>query len=264
MKQPHLVKRRLRVAFRGTELDKAHFARIQRLIDGKSGQTRQDVAREVCRLFGWRRPNGAWAIRGARQLLVRLDKAGVIRLPAPRRAQGRPSGEAVETAARLVGSASALAAAEAAVQRRAGSTLLVRPISAGELLDWRAHMARFHYLGDAALVGESLRYVAEFDGEWAALLSWGAASLRNAPRDRFVGWDEATQRAKLHLVINNARFLVLPWFRQPNLASRVLAANLRRLSRDWEEAYGHRVVLAETFVDRSRFRGTCYRASNCR
>ena len=123
-------------------------------------------------------------------------------------------------------------------------------------------MERFHYLGDAALVGESLRYLAQLDGEPVALLSWGSASLRNGPRDGYVGWDEATRKAKLDRVVNNARFLILPSGRHPHLASRVLAANLRRLSRDWQEAYGHRVVLAETFVDTSRFRGTCYRASN--
>lgn len=140
----------------------------------------------------------------------------------------------------------------------------MRPIRAEELLGWRAHMERFHYLGDAALVGESLRYVALLDGELVALLSWGAAVLHNRPRDRYVGWDAETRRANLHLVVNNTRFLILPWAHRPHLASRVLAANLRRLSRDWEALYGHRVVLAETFVDTSRFRGTCYRASNWR
>jgi hypothetical protein len=140
--------------------------------------------------------------------------------------------------------------------------LVVRPIRVGELAGWRAHMEQFHYLGDAALIGESLRYVAELDGETVALLSWGAATLRNGPRDHAVGWDDSTRRAKLDLVVNNARFLILPWSRRPHLASRVLAANLRRLSRDWKEAYGHHVVLAETFVDTSRFRGTCYRACN--
>jgi predicted transposase YbfD/YdcC len=140
--------------------------------------------------------------------------------------------------------------------------LLVRPIDATELLAWRAHMERFHYLGDAALVGESLRYVAELDGGPVALLSWGAAALRNGPRDRHVGWDDEARMANLHLVANNARFLILPWARQANLASRVLAANLRRLSRDWQAVYGHPLVLAETFVDTSRFHGTCYRAAN--
>lgn len=123
-------------------------------------------------------------------------------------------------------------------------------------------MERFHYLGDATLVGESLRYVAHLDGRLVALLCWCAASLRNGPRDRYVGWDEAIKQAKLDLVVNNARFVILPWGQQPHLASRVLGANLRRLSRDWEVVYGHPVVLAETFVDTARFRGTCYRASN--
>jgi predicted transposase YbfD/YdcC len=184
----------------------------------------------------------------------------VIHLPAPRRAQGRPRREVVEEAVALLRPTGALASAESSARR--GLTLHVRPIRVEELLGWRAHMERFHYLGDAALVGESLRYVAELNGELVALLSWGAASLHNGPRDRYVGWGEERKGANLHLVVNNARFLILPWGRRPHLASRVLAANLRRLSQDWEGAYGHRVVLAETFVDTSRFQGTCYRASN--
>ena len=246
------------MVFRGTVLDRRRLARIRELVAGRRGWKRQELAREVCRVFGWRRPNGAWAIRGAHNLLVRLDTMGVIDLPAPRGAQGRPGREAVETAAALLNSEGAGAAA----QQGSGSALVVRLIEAEELLRWRAHMERFHYLGDGALVGESLRYVAVVDGEWVALLSWAAAALRNGPRDRYVGWDEQARRANLHLVVNNSRFLLLPWGRRPHLASRVLAANLRRLSRDWQEVYGHRVVLAESFVDSARFRGTCYRASN--
>jgi predicted transposase YbfD/YdcC len=193
-------------------------------------------------------------------LLIRLDQVGVIRLPAPRRAQGRPRREAVEAAAALL-QPSPEAVAEP-LARDARATLRVRLVRAEEIAAWRAHMERFHYLGDAALVGESLRYVAELDGEMVALLSWGAASLHNGPRDRYVGWERDNRTANLQLVVNNARFLILPWGRRPQVASRVLAACLRRLSRDWQQVYGHRLVLAETFVDTSRFRGTCYRASN--
>jgi len=167
----------------------------------------------------------------------------------------------VESAAALLSPAVASALAGSSA-RGDGTTLRVRPIAAAERFGWRAHMERFHYLGDAALVGESLRYVAELDGEMVALLSWGAAALRNGPREQHVGWDAESRAANLHRVVNNARFLILPWGRRPNLASRVLAANLRRLSNDWEQVYGHPVVLAETFVDVSRFEGTCYRASN--
>lgn len=232
------------------------------LVESGQGRSRQELARELCRRFGWQRPNGGWAVRSAQDLLLRLDGLGVVRLPAPKRAQGRPRREVVEAAACLLSADGGTANADSPVGARAGSVLTVRPIHAGELLGWRAHIERFHYLGDAALVGASLRYVALLDGEWVALLSWGAAALRNGPRDRYVGWDEATRKANLHLVVNNARFLILPRARRPHLASRVLAANLRRLSGDWEKTYGHPIALAETFVDPSRFRGTCYRASN--
>lgn len=253
----------LTVTFRGAVLDARRLKRIGELVEAEHGRTRQGLAREVCRRFGWRRPNGAWAIRSTRDLLVRLDRMGVIHLPAARRAQGRPGREAIERAALELNCGNVAEEPKPAGQPDASVVLVVRPIRTEERLVWRAHMERFHYLGDAELVGESLRYVALVDGKLAGLLSWAAASLCNAARDRYVGWDQPSRRANLHLVVNNSRFLLLPWTRRlPHLASRVLAANLRRLSRDWEQAYGHRVVLAESFVDSSRFRGTCYRASN--
>jgi len=253
----------LTVAFRDTVLDARRLKRIREFVETQHGWTRQGLAREVCRRFGWRRPNGAWAIRSARDLLVRLDQMGIIELPAARRAQGRPGREAIERAALDLSCGNAEEEPKPAGTHDASVVLLVRPIRAEERLVWRAHMERFHYLGDAELVGESLRYVALVDGELAGLVSWAAAARCNAARDRYVGWDQQGRRANLHLVVNNSRFLLLGWTRRlPHLASRVLGANLRRLSRDWEEAYGHRVVLAESFVDRARFRGTCYRASN--
>jgi len=245
------------VGFRGTVLGASELARIRRLVEERgSRQTRQDLARACCRMFGWRGANGSWAVRSAARLLVRLEAGGMFELPAPRRAQGR---------ARAVALPEAVAPLERWAQGAAAPAagLVVRPIVAAERAQWRALMQRHHYLGDAPLVGESLRYVALFEGEAVALLSWAAASLRNRAREHYLGWAEAARRANLHRVVNNARFLMLPGAQgRRNLASRVLGANLRRLARDWEHAYAHRVVLAETFVDPTRFRGTCYRASN--
>ena len=251
-----------RIVFRGKELNARQRARIQEVIKEGKGLARQELAREVCRVFHWRRDNGTWAIRSVSTLLARLEKAGVIRLPAPRHVPARRSREAVVAAAALLSPANVPAAANPLRLEGLGTRLVVRPIGPKESLVFRAHIERYHYLGDAALVGESLRYVAELDGELLALLSWGSASLRNEARDRYLGWDEETRKMNLSWVVNNSRFLILPWNVCPNLASRVLAANLRRLSRDWEAVYGHGVLLAETFVDTSRFRGTCYRASN--
>ena len=140
--------------------------------------------------------------------------------------------------------------------------VVVRPILPAEAPRWRLDMERYHYLGAGALVGEAVRYAALADGEVVAWLGWAAAALYNPPRDRYLGWDASTRRQRLPWVVNNVRFLILPGVHVANLASRILAANLRRLVEDWQRLYGHPVFLAETFVDATRFHGTCYRASN--
>jgi hypothetical protein len=139
--------------------------------------------------------------------------------------------------------------------------LVVRPIRRGEQAHWCQLMRQHHYLGFERIVGESLCYVASQASDWVALLGWGSAALKCGPRDQWIGWDRALQWRRLHLIANNVRFLILPGWHQPNLASRLLALNLKRLNRDWELYYGHPVLLAETFVDSARFRGTCYRAA---
>jgi len=140
--------------------------------------------------------------------------------------------------------------------------IIVRPILPGERERWEELMRQHHYLGFSRLVGESLRYVAERAGEWFALLGWHAAALKCRPRDRFIGWPPLLQYQRLHLIANNCRFLILPHAHLQNLASRVLSLNLRRLGADWQAVHGHRLLLAETFVDPQRFRGACYRAAN--
>lgn len=148
-------------------------------------------------------------------------------------------------------------------EREALSRVRVIPIvAADERRRWDELMKTWHYLRSARMVGEQLRYAAVVDGEWVALLGWSAATLKSGPRRDWVGWQDVVQeRQHLHQVVQNARFLILPECRVKNLASRVLALNCQRLSQDWQEAYGHEVLLAETFVDAERFRGTCYRAA---
>jgi hypothetical protein len=121
-------------------------------------------------------------------------------------------------------------------------------------------MEAHHYLKNSQLVGERLRYVAVFDGQWLALLSWSAAAYHLKDRDAWVGWSVTQRRRRLALVANNSRFAILPGVDCPNLATRVLALNLARLSTDWERAYGHPILAVESFVDSQWFRGTCYRA----
>lgn len=130
--------------------------------------------------------------------------------------------------------------------------LVVRPITPEERGEWRRTMARYHYLGCGRFVGESVCYAAFLGATRVALLAWAAAALHNPPRDRYVGWDATTRARRLPWLVNNVRFLILPGPRHPTLASRILAANLRRLSRDWQARFGHPLLPAETFVDRTR------------
>jgi len=124
-------------------------------------------------------------------------------------------------------------------------------------------MAREHYLHNASAIGRVLRYVAEYRGEWVAVLTFCSAALHLKPRDRFLHWPARQVKERRHLLAQNSRFLVLPATgRWPNLASRVLKLACARLAQDWQNAFGHPVLLVETFVDPQRFRGTCYRAAN--
>jgi Domain of unknown function (DUF4338) len=122
-------------------------------------------------------------------------------------------------------------------------------------------LEREHYLGSARVGGQSLRYVAEVDGQWVALLTFSGAAPHTKAREHKIRWTPRQRARRLGWVVNNSRFLVLPERqRYPNLASRVLALALKRLSADWQEHWGHPVVLVESYGDESKYRGTCYRA----
>jgi len=137
----------------------------------------------------------------------------------------------------------------------------VRLVTASERPMWNSLMKRHHYLGFHSLIGQSLRYVAVYRDRWLALLGWGAAALKCKARDQWIGWTEPLKLQRLPLAANNCRFLILPDIKVPNLASRILSLNIKRLSDDWQAAHGHPIYLAETFVDPRFYRGTCYKAA---
>lgn len=245
------------VMYREMELGPVELALIQDVIDHHESHSNRFTAERVCEHFGWRRPNGDLAGSSCAVFLRRLSAQGHIKLPVRR--QKRRSSHADKDLEAML---EALGPVAGFVECPPEGPLEVRPIAPEEWDGFRLHLRRYHYLGFTKAAGESLCYIALVGGELVALLVWGAAALRNGPRDRHLGWDDVSRERHLPWVVNNRRFLVLPWIRKPHLASRVLSANLRRLSPDWQATYGHGVLLAETFVDAARFRGTCYRASN--
>jgi len=139
--------------------------------------------------------------------------------------------------------------------------VIVRLLGDNEVGQFNFYLEREHYLESSRFAGQSLRYVAQVDGQWVALLTFSAPALHLKGRERWIGWSARQRTRRLGLVVNNSRFLVLPERqRYPNLASRVLGLVLRRLSADWQERWGHPVLVVESFVDESLYRGTCYRA----
>ena len=140
--------------------------------------------------------------------------------------------------------------------------LVVRPISRSEVARWGELMGAHHYLGYRGTVGEAIKYVAVLDDEWVALLLWATPSLKSKHRDGWIGWTKEQQFKRLRYVTNNQRFLILPGVRVRNLASKVLSQCCKRLRSDWMAVHGHEVILVETFVDRARYFGTCYKAAN--
>jgi hypothetical protein len=244
------------IRYRETSLGESDFAWVQALVDQVPKLTQAEIAERLSIRFGWRRPNGEVPGKSCSVFLRRLAKRGFIRLAARPPKCARSVGDDINDLLFALGPVAGM------VECQPSGPLLVRPIATEERDGFRLHMDRYHYLGFTKPVGESICYAAFLGSEVVALLVWGAAVLHNGPRDRLIGWDAVMKERRLPWVVNNRRFLILPWVRQQHLASRILGASLRRLSRDWQAVYGHPVLLAETFVDTARFAGTCYRASN--
>src|SRR5258706_6850792 len=137
----------------------------------------------------------------------------------------------------------------------------VRPIVPEERAKFDRLLIEGHYLHSANFVGEQLRYVAEYQDQWVALLVWNAGAYKLKPREEWIGWSDQQKRRRLPLIVNNSRFFIPEAFHIPNLVSRVMRLNWERLASDWEQIYHHVVLIAETFVDPERFRGTVYQAS---
>jgi len=188
--------------------------------------------------------------------MLRMQRDGLITLPPPEKGNGNGRRRPRLTAASDPKEPMALPAG-ALGQLRFHSVQTPQDSSL-----WNELIERYHYLKYKPLPGAQMRYFLFHGSYLLAALGFSAAAWKVAPRDQFIGWDDGQRRRNLHRIVNNSRFLILPWVKVRNLASSILAAAAKRLGRDWMERYGYEPVLLETFVERSRFRGTCYRAAN--
>jgi hypothetical protein len=215
------------------------------------------LSRQVCQDLGWLNALGQPKEMSARVALLRMEKDGLIQLPAPLSQNGRGQ--------RRFQFSSASDPREPVYEALQGlEPLVFQPVPGGRLSRlWNELIARYHYLGYRPLSGAQMRYLVwSADGRLLAALGFGASAWQVQPRDRHIGWNDRQRRAGLHRIVNNARFLILPWVKCGGLASRILSGIIKPLRADWRLRYGYEPVLLETFVEIPRFTGTSYRAAN--
>ena len=228
---------------------------IRDLIRTHPQMNRQQLSYRVCERFDWRKVNGGLKDMSCRVALLRMHREGLIELPPPRR-QVKPC----RSFTRRTAQAQPQPLFEAAVHEL--EELRLEVVSRQNSALWNEYIDRYHYLGYKPLPGAQQRYFAYAGEQPMALLGFGAAAWKTGPRDEWIGWSRAQRHRNLDAVVNQARFLILPWVRVKSLGSKLLAMSARRLPADWAARYGHRPVLLETFVEAERFAGTCYRAAN--
>jgi hypothetical protein len=242
--------------YRGRVVTDADVAFIRDLISAHPAATRRALSRKLCAAWNWVQANGVLRDMVCRGLLLALHRAGHIELPPARKSN--PEGPQRRRPSRTMLHWSP-------VEARLADVLplnIVQVRRSGDEALFDSLVETYHYLGYTQPVGEHLKYLVSARGVPLACLAWSSAPRHIGSRDRFIGWLPAARRKNIWFVAYNLRFLVLPWVRVPHLASHLLGRMARRLAPDWERLYGHPVYFLETFVDRQRFRGTCYRAAN--
>jgi hypothetical protein len=243
----------------GQEFNEEIIEKIRETIADNSNISRRILSVEVCRWLNWKSPNGKLQEMSCRVALLRLERRGLIKLPPPRCWKG--------TKAKRNGldSSSVQVDPLRSQLEELGEIELVR-IDRGDSERsriWNCLLNRYHYLGSGPLCGAQMRYLIKSNiYGWLGGLAFSAPAWRIEPRDRWIGWSETTRWQNLNRVVCNSRFLIPSQVQVPNLASHVLSLAAHRLVRDWEERYGLTPLLLETFVERDRFSGACYRAAN--
>lgn len=229
---------------------------IRELIESDQQYNRAQLSRVVCQKLNWLRPDGRLKDMSCRVAMLRMQSDGLICLPPPKRINGngriRPQ----------LTSASECTHSITTPVHTLGEIELHRVDTRKQSRLWNELIERYHYLGYKPLPGAQIRYLVEANKNIIAAIGFGAAAWTVAPRDKWIGWDHKQRKKNLHFVVNNARFLILPWVKSKNLASKLLAYAAKRLPEDWENNYSYKPVLLETFVQKNKFKGTCYRAAN--
>jgi len=239
----------------GRDFSKQELDLIRQLISENPSATRAVLSRLTCQALDWYKIDGGLKEMSCRVAMLRMQDNGLIKLPAPRHRHCPANNVQFTCATAPKPGINKPVHALSGVQLR-----IVMGRQQSRL--WNEYIHRYHYLGYKPLPGAQLRYFVISENNIIALLGFGASAWQCAPRDKYIGWTHDQRKKKLQYIVNNARFLILPWVKCKNLASKILSLTSHRLSRDWQDHYGYQPVLLETFVERDRFAGTSYKAAN--
>jgi hypothetical protein len=246
----------LPITIRKRTITDADIVQIQATVDALWSQGRKHISKVLCREWNWLQPNGRLKDMACRELLLTLNRKGLITLP-PRLTSA--NNEKRNRSIPFVN------IDQSPLKEKLANLGLVdlKPVRNTKLEPlYNSLIQQHHYLGYRQIVGNHLKYIAFIADRPVACLGWGSAAWKLKSRDTFIGWDAKTKENNLYFVANNTRFLILPWVSVKCLASKLLALNARRISDDWLQTYNYPLYLLETFVENSRFKGICYKAAN--
>ncbi len=244
------------IVARGRRFTRRQILRIAEIVERHYHEGRTRISQQVCQVLQWKQPNGRLKDVACREVLRKLHQLGIVRLP-PSRGGGAVWKPAESSLQYTVAHAPITSLAFSEIE-------LCKVESRADMHLWNSLVSTFHYLGSSRIVGRQLKYIAWAKGQPIACLGWGDCSWAVGSRDKWIGWTEKQKARKRQYIINNVRFLILPWVKLPNLASHLLAKCAERVASDWQAKYAVLPVLLETYVDPARFLGTCYRAANWR
>jgi hypothetical protein len=243
--------------YRGRVITPEDVAFLRQFLAEHSGLSRRKLSEKVCEEWQWKQANGALCDMVCRGLLLMLHRAGEIQLPEVRFVARNPFVKRARPQPMLIDMTPVIAhvnelrPVEVQQVRRTGDEPLFNSL-----------IEHHHYLGYEQPVGEHLKYLVKADGQVIGCLAWQSAPRHLKVRDRYLAWSDEARERNVHLLAYNTRFLILPWVQVEHLASHILGRMAKLIPQDWQRLYAHPIYWLETFVDTSRFRGTCYRAAN--
>lgn len=246
------------VMYCGRLFSKEEILRIRQIITEDNKRNRTAISRMACQEFSWYKRDGGLKEMSCRVALLRMHRDGLIVLPEP---QMKNVNGVLKVSATPATDAPTIPLQLCADHLRQHLRLKLVDTKALSRL-WNEYVDRYHYLGHAPLPGAQLRFLVYKEETVLACMGFSAAAWKVKSRDSFIGWTDEQRQRNLHLIVNNARFLILPWVTSRNLASMILAMTSKALPALWKQRYGYRPVLLETFVETPRFLGTCYKAAN--